>query len=369
MKKRAMSSSKNTSKTFKFVPSNYNILIVEDSKSINNILYNKFTQLGYNCFCVETLNDSYNILEHNRIDYIMLDINLPDGNGYDLIKKYNNSNSKIFVLTSERDEEFRQISFQKGIIDYILKDREFFFRLDEISSIIEKIEKNKLCKILIIEDSTIIREKLKDILKNRNYNIETLAGTSKVIEIIENYEIDLIILDINLENENGIDFLKKYKALIIEKLQIPVLIISGQIEASTIRNSLKAGAVDVIRKPFIIEELILKVDSWIDYKRNQLENHSTRQILEQYKSTVDRSYIVSKTDSEGTITYVNDAFCKTSGYSRKELIGFSHNIIRHPDTNPEIFEDLWQTIKVLKEPWEGEIKNRKKMELHIGSKL
>jgi PAS domain S-box-containing protein len=81
-------------------------------------------------------------------------------------------------------------------------------------------------------------------------------------------------------------------------------------------------------------------------------------LLEQYKATVDKSFIVSKTDPKGIITYANETFCKISGYSEDELVGKSHNIIRHPDMPDEIFEDMWHTIKELKQPWSGEVKNR-----------
>ncbi|MDD5118330.1 MAG: EAL domain-containing protein [Sulfuricurvum sp.] len=67
-------------------------------------------------------------------------------------------------------------------------------------------------------------------------------------------------------------------------------------------------------------------------------------ILDQYKMVLDESSIVSKTDANGLITYVNDTFCEVSGYSREELIGRNHNIVRHPDTPSEIFKDLWDTI-------------------------
>lgn len=68
-------------------------------------------------------------------------------------------------------------------------------------------------------------------------------------------------------------------------------------------------------------------------------------ILDQYKMVLDQSSIVSKTDANGIITYVNEAFCTISGYSRQELIGNNHNMVRHPDTPSEIFGDLWKTIK------------------------
>ena len=90
------------------------------------------------------------------------------------------------------------------------------------------------------------------------------------------------------------------------------------------------------------------------------EFSNSQSLLEQYKSSVDRSFIVSKTDKHGIITYVNDEFCKISGYSRDELLGKSHNIIRHPDVDAEVFKELWHTIKDKKEPWFGKIQNRTK---------
>jgi aerotaxis receptor len=67
--------------------------------------------------------------------------------------------------------------------------------------------------------------------------------------------------------------------------------------------------------------------------------------------------IVSKTDLKGIITYANDAFVEMSGFSREELIGKNHNIVRHPDMPPAAFKWLWDTIRQDK-PWRGIVKNR-----------
>ena len=67
-------------------------------------------------------------------------------------------------------------------------------------------------------------------------------------------------------------------------------------------------------------------------------------LLKQYKEAIESSNIVSKTDINGIITFVNDEFCKISGYSREELIGVNHNIVRHPDVPSSKFEELWDTI-------------------------
>ena len=67
--------------------------------------------------------------------------------------------------------------------------------------------------------------------------------------------------------------------------------------------------------------------------------------------------IVSKTDLKGKITYVNPYFLQVSGFAEEELLGASHNIVRHPDMPAEAFADLWLSLKAGL-PWTGLVKNR-----------
>ena len=67
--------------------------------------------------------------------------------------------------------------------------------------------------------------------------------------------------------------------------------------------------------------------------------------------------VVSRTDLRGVITYANETFVELSGFTRDELVGRNHNLVRHPDMPPEAFEDLWATIKTGR-PWRGMVKNR-----------
>lgn len=67
--------------------------------------------------------------------------------------------------------------------------------------------------------------------------------------------------------------------------------------------------------------------------------------------------IVSSSDLQGNIIFCNDTFCRISGFSREELIGQPHNIIRHPDMPPAVFGLMWQRLKSGK-PWMGVVKNR-----------
>lgn len=95
-------------------------------------------------------------------------------------------------------------------------------------------------------------------------------------------------------------------------------------------------------------------------KQESFDKENSIAILNQYQKAMDQSYIISQTNIKGHITAVNDLFCELSGYKREELIGKPHNIVRHQDTPPEIFQDMWQTIQA-KQIWKGIVKNRHKL--------
>lgn len=69
------------------------------------------------------------------------------------------------------------------------------------------------------------------------------------------------------------------------------------------------------------------------------------------------AFVVSATDTKGRINHVNDYFCTLSGFNEDQLIGRSHNVVRHPDMPRAAFADLWETLKS-RRPWMGIVKNR-----------
>jgi len=117
---------------------------------------------------------------------------------------------------------------------------------------------------------------------------------------------------------------------------------------------------DILVLVLLAGVLLALISIFIYFRIRHTEKTLARQIVEfeQYKLILDESSLVSRTDVNGVIEYVNDKFCETSGFSRDELIGNNHNIERHPDTPLEVFRDLWNTISSGNE-WTGLIKNRK----------
>ena len=106
---------------------------------------------------------------------------------------------------------------------------------------------------------------------------------------------------------------------------------------------------------FFISTIILIVYFFIKLNAKlKIENH----ILKQYKKAIDESNIVSIGDLDGNIKYVNDKFCEATQYSKEEVLGKPHSILRG-ETSDQIFKDLWEVIKN-KETWHGVLKNKKK---------
>ncbi|HBB34329.1 MAG TPA: PAS domain-containing sensor histidine kinase [Cyanobacteria bacterium UBA8803] len=103
------------------------------------------------------------------------------------------------------------------------------------------------------------------------------------------------------------------------------------------------------------------IDLQVLAKNSASEIHYRKIIkeLSDFKFALDQAAIVAITDQHGIIRYVNDKFCELSKYSREELIGQNHRIIKSGYHPPEFFQKFWETIKA-GQVWKGEIKNKAK---------
>lgn len=97
----------------------------------------------------------------------------------------------------------------------------------------------------------------------------------------------------------------------------------------------------------------------IELRQKERELEATNRELTFQKKTLDQHAIVSISDVKGRIIYVNDKFCEISGYSREELLGQNHRMLKSREHSQEVYKDMWQTISS-GEVWHGEIKNLRK---------
>jgi PAS domain S-box-containing protein len=124
-------------------------------------------------------------------------------------------------------------------------------------------------------------------------------------------------------------------------------------------DGMQAGFSSVIKKPVEFSEIYSLLSNSQDIIYALSEKQHTDKLFKEYNKAIDSGFMVSKTDPQGVITYANDVFCQVSGYTKEELIGKPHNVVRHPKMSPAAFADMWKTI-LGKNVWRGKVINKRK---------
>jgi len=225
------------------------------------------------------------------------------------------------------------------------------------------LSKNLKQNIIIVDDNTKNIQLAASVLKSTNlYNIYFATSGEQGIEQLAIRKYSLILLDINMPGLDGYETAKIIKESPLYK-KIPIIFLSANANKESIRKGFDYGGSDYITKPFDESELVHRVNTHVELflakEKLQVEVDDTKLLLEQYKVVVDAGSLVSKTDLNGIITYVNDKFCEVSKYSKEELIGKNHNIVRSPNVGKKLYKEMWDTIKD-KKTWKGTIKSRAK---------
>ncbi|MFT5661116.1 MAG: PAS domain S-box-containing protein [Sulfurimonas sp.] len=198
----------------------------------------------------------------------------------------------------------------------------------------------------------------KTTIDNIGYTLEEMneIGIDKFRRTINNDEPFLNHLQEIKEKDSLIDY-----AYIIRKdgTELPIEVNSKFINKNGIDYNL--AIVRDITEPLEakkkLESLNTNLELLVVKKTDELQKNIA--FLKSYKNAIDESNIVSKSDLDGFIIYVNDKFCEVTGYTREEVIGRPHSIVRHPDTKKEIFIEMWGNLK-LRKIWKGILKNKKK---------
>lgn len=195
-----------------------------------------------------------------------------------------------------------------------------------------------------------------DFLKTRLEQFTLIKSGEEAFVLFTIQKPDIVITNRYLPDMDGLDFAERIRELSAE---LPIVIVTTDSDIQTLQRAIDIGVSKYWIKPLEYESVLTSLlELGESMHRKKLLQEDEKLLLE-YKNAFDAATIITKTDKEGIITYVNDGFVKISGYSREELIGFSHSIIRHPDTPMAVFTDMWRTIKA-KEIWKGRIKNRTK---------
>lgn len=225
-----------------------------------------------------------------------------------------------------------------------------------------KINKELLkhLKALYVEDDDNIRNELSSLLGNFFGKIYTAKDGKDGLEtyLTNKDDIDVIISDINMPYLTGIDMMKKIRE--VDK-EISVIFTTAYSDNEFLSDAIKIKVYDYIVKPIDVRNLIMVLGELATILYNEKLIVKQNDELEKYKDVIDANNIVIKTDAKMKITYVNELFCQTTGFDKEELLGKDFKELRHPDTDPAIYTNIYSDIFDSK-AWKGRIKNIAKNE-------
>ncbi|MEA3554174.1 MAG: response regulator [Campylobacterota bacterium] len=212
--------------------------------------------------------------------------------------------------------------------------------------------------ILYVEDDEVLQKSLSEVFKKVFKTVMIASNGVEALELYNNKEniIDVVVSDITMPDMTGIELLKTIRK--VDK-DIPFIITSAHTESEYFIDAIDNDVSYFAVKPVNVKKLITRIGqaSHIIYEHKvSIHNYNEAQ---EYLKIIDKVAIVSKTDLRGNITFVNDIFCDMAGYTKEELIGQPHSIVRHEDMPSSAFKDLWETIKKGEE-WSGKVKNKAK---------
>ena len=197
---------------------------------------------------------------------------------------------------------------------------------------------SKQLNVLYVEDDSSIRVNTHELFKQIFNKVDIAVDGVEGIESYKKYFLDnncyydIVITDILMPNMNGIDMSKAIHE--INKNQ-KIVVISAHNEKEYLIDAINTNIDGFIQKPLELEqfiEVIRKISMTFHFDDLQ------------YFNALTEASIVSKTDIDGVITYVNDNFCKITGYSREEMLGNTHRMFRHPSNKNIFYEEMWNTI-------------------------
>ncbi|MBW8328975.1 MAG: PAS domain-containing protein [Thiobacillus sp.] len=271
----------------------------------------------------------------------------------------------LIFLSSRHDIESRLAAYRAGATRYLTVpvNREALLRSLSGS---EKLASPQSYRVLLVDDDPEQLAAQSLILREAGMEVRETDNPLEVPDLLGSFAAELLLLDMDMPQCSGSELAAILRGDGRYDL-IPIVYLSAEPGATPQYFALDHGAEYLLAKPVDARHLTAVASQCAKrYRQTQEQVEILRATLyerERHQHALDAHAIVSITDTAGNILYANDKFCEASGYSRHELLGKNHRIVKSGMHPAELYADLWQTI-TRGLIWHGELCNRRKNGSH-----
>jgi len=200
------------------------VLVIEDDYATSKLLSNYLNKWGYEPTIVNSGEQALKIAAKEMFLAILMDVVLPDANGFELIKKIKenriNKNTPVIVCSVEAEQ---QKAYLMGAVEYFVKPIKYKFLVEVLTSYKLKKDSNILC----VDDDLPTLTLIKEAIEQSGFNAIAESHSSQVMDMIENMHIDLAIIDLDMPELNGFDLIKLIKGN-SRFAKLPIIIYTGK---------------------------------------------------------------------------------------------------------------------------------------------
>ena len=301
-----------------------------------------------------------------RPDALIMDMIFPEGDdaGVELVRRLQSRcpDCPPVVFTSVRDDiQARLAAFRSGARGYLVKPVDLP-RLGRLLDEITSRQPSQPFRVLLVDDDPVLAEAQAAILRKAGMQVSTLEQPLQALAALKSFEPDVLVLDVYMPDASG----PELAAIIREQdeyMHLPILFLSSESDITQQLLALNLGGDEFLVKPVAPAHFVAAVTARARRQRRDSEVTSrlrhTLYELEREHQALDAHAIVSVSNVRGEIIEANERFCEISGYTREELIGQNHRIVKSDTHPPEFYREMWRTI-VQGKIWHGVVCNRRK---------
>ena len=217
-------------------------------------------------------------------------------------------------------------------------------------------------RVMLVDDDSAVLALHANQLKTAGFEVLTIDDPVAARDLIADFAPEACVLDVEMPACRGTDLtalLRRDKRF----TRLPVIYLSafGDIEHQL--DARHAGGEDYLVKPvdtrLLVAAVMARTQQFRLLENAYYQRHNAWFQLDNLRTALDAHAIVSVTTTDGTIIDANHKFCELSGYSREELVGHNHRIVKSGHHPAAFFDGMWRTLSAGRS-WRGEVKNRSK---------
>ncbi len=261
---------------------NRSILVVDDNDMNRDMLSRRLEQEGYHVAAARGGNEALEILAQERFDLMLLDIMMPDMNGFAVLEQVKTDVGHrvmpVIMITADNDIESVKLCVRLGAVDYIVKPvnmavlKSRMWRHIAKASLLRKDHNpgarhgSEGARILVVDDLELSRDLLARQLSKAGYMVKTAATADAALRVLGMEMIHLILLDLMMPGVDGFQLLEQVKKNSRFE-HLPVIILSSEDSSESMTRGLSLGADDYVVKPFYAPILKSRIDACLAAER------------------------------------------------------------------------------------------------------